>query len=64
MAKASGGRYIELEDTDRLASLLEATVERRMLTVEYSPCRHWAYYVILSLVLGGAWLTRKRSGLA
>jgi len=64
IAEASGGRYLEIGQVNELPSLLEARVERRMLTAEYAPFRHWAYYVLLSCILGVAWFARKRSGLA
>jgi len=64
IALASRGRYLKVGESHRLPSLLAAKVERRMLTAEYSPCRHWAYYCALALLLGAAWLIRKRSGLA
>jgi hypothetical protein len=53
-----------MEQSGRLPTLLAAKVERRVLTAERSPCRHAAYYAALALVLGAAWLVRKRSGLA
>jgi len=64
IAQASGGRYLKISEIDTLPSLLAAKVERRILTAEHSPCRHWAYYGALALLLGTAWLIRKRSGLA
>jgi hypothetical protein len=64
VAQASGGRYVTIEQCGRLSSLLAAEVERRVLKAEVSPCRHWAYYTALALLLGAAWLIRKRSGLA
>ena len=64
IALASGGRYLRISESDDLPSLLAAKVERRMLTAEYSPCRHWGYYSALALLLATAWLIRKRSGLA
>ena len=64
IALASGGRYLRVEESGTLPTLLAAQVERRMLTAEYSPCRHWAYYSALALILAAAWLIRKRSGLA
>jgi len=64
IAEASGGEYLQPEEIDRLPGLLTARMERKMMTAEYSPCRHWAYYGVLTLVLGTLWLTRKRSGLA
>jgi len=64
IALASGGRYLRVNESDKLPSLLAAKVERRVLTAEYSPCRHWAYYSALALILATAWLIRKRSGLA
>ena len=64
IAQASGGQYLRVDESDRLPSLLAAKVERRLLTAEHSPCRHWAYYSALSLLLASAWLIRKRSGLA
>jgi hypothetical protein len=64
IALASGGRYLRISESESLPSLLAARVERRMLTAEYSPCRHWLYYSALAALLGLAWLIRKRSGLA
>lgn len=64
IALASRGQYLRVDESDRLPSLLAAKVERRMLTSEHSPCRHWLYYSLLALLLGAAWLIRKRSGLA
>jgi len=64
IAQASGGRYLRLDEGEQLPTLLAAKIERRLLTAEYSPCRHWAYYSALALLLGAAWLIRKRSGLA
>jgi len=64
IAQASGGEYLDPGEVDRLPSLLSAKVHRRMLTAEYSPWRHWLFYTILALMLGAAWLMRKRSGLA
>lgn len=64
IALASGGRYLRISEVGELPSLLAAKVERRMLTAEYSPCRHWAYYTALAAALATAWLVRKRSGLA
>lgn len=64
IAQASGGRYLEPMEADRLPSLLADVVGKRLLTAEYSPCRHWVYYVVLSLVLAAGWFVRKRSGLA
>ena len=64
VAEASGGRYLSVAETDQLPSLLAARKQPRMITDEYSPCRHWAYYAVLATLLGAAWLARKRSGLA
>lgn len=64
IALASRGQYLRVDEIDRLPGLLAAKVERRILTAEYAPCRHWAFYTVLALVLGAAWLIRKRSGLA
>ncbi|HUT36532.1 MAG TPA: VWA domain-containing protein [Planctomycetota bacterium] len=64
IALASRGQYLRIDESDRLPSLLAGSVERRLLTAEYSPCRHWLYYSVLALLLGAAWLIRKRSGLA
>jgi len=64
IAQASGGQYLRVEESGGLPSLLAARVERRILTAEYSPCRHWAYYSAVALLLAVAWLIRKRSGLA
>ena len=64
IAQASGGRYLSVDESDQLPTLLAAKIERRVLTAEYSPCRHWAYYSSLAALLALAWLIRKRSGLA
>jgi hypothetical protein len=64
IALASRGRYLRVDECDRLPSLLAASMERPLRTAEYSPCRHWLYYSLLAFVLGAAWLIRKRSGLA
>ena len=64
LALASRGRYLRVDEVDKLPGLLAAKAERRMLTAEHAPCRHWAFYTALALVLGTAWLVRKRSGLA
>jgi len=64
IAQASGGEYLEAGDIDRLPGLVAGKVEKRILTAEYSPCRHWAYYAALTALLSTAWLTKKRSGLA
>jgi len=64
IAEASGGKYLAPAEADRLAVLLAATKQSRVLTAEYSPCRHWIYYSSLVALLGAAWLVRKRSGLA
>jgi len=64
VAEASGGRYLTVAEADQLPSLLAARKQPRMITDEYSPCRHWAYYTVLAVLLGAAWLIRKRSGLA
>jgi len=64
IAQASRGRYLRVDEAGRLPDLLATTVERRVLTAEHSPCRHWAYYSGLALLLAAAWLIRKRSGLA
>jgi hypothetical protein len=64
IAQASGGKYLMVTEADQLAGLLVATKQSRNLTAEYSPCRHWIFYASLVALLGGAWLVRKRSGLA
>jgi len=64
IAEASGGRYLSIGEMGTLPSLLAARAERRMLTAEYSPCRHWAYYFALAAVLSAAWIMKKWSGLA
>ncbi|MBM4042066.1 MAG: hypothetical protein FJ290_26520 [Planctomycetes bacterium] len=64
IALASRGRYLRVDECGRLPSLLAASMERPPRTAEYSPCRHWAYYSFLAILLGAAWLIRKRSGLA
>ncbi|MFP4057112.1 MAG: hypothetical protein ACLF0G_09615 [Candidatus Brocadiia bacterium] len=64
IAQASGGEYLDVSEVGRLPSLLAPRATRRALTAEHSPCRHWAYYLALALVLSAAWLIRKRSGLA
>ncbi len=64
IAQASGGEYLRVEEIERLPGLLETRVERRVLTAEFSPCRHWAYYCVLAVVFASCWLLRKRSGLA
>jgi len=64
IAQASGGEYFSIGQVDRLPSMLNAKTPTRKLTAEYSPCRHWAYFVLLAGILAGTWLTRKRGGLA
>lgn len=64
VAEASGGRYLKVTEADQLPALLAANEQPRLITAEYSPCRHWVYYTALAAVLGAAWLVRKRSGLA
>ena len=64
VALASGGQYLRVEEAERLPSLLAPRMERTEHTAEWSPCRHWSYYLSLALLLGAAWLIRKRSGLA
>jgi hypothetical protein len=64
IAEKSGGQYLAPNQADQLPALLAAKKETRILTAEYSPCRHWAYYTILTVLLGAAWFIRKRSGLA
>ena len=64
VAEASGGQYLSFTEAGQLAALLAPKAEQRTITEEYSPCRHWAFYTVLAGLLGGAWLTRKRSGLA
>jgi len=63
-ARMGGGKVLKPDEVGQLPGLLAARKEPRMLTVEYSPCRHWAYYSLLAVALGTAWLIRKRSGLA
>lgn len=64
IAESSGGQVLKLTEVQDLAKLLAARKETRMLSQEYSPCRHWAYYLSLVVLLGAAWFIRKRSGLA
>jgi hypothetical protein len=64
IAAASGGQYLSIGQIDELPQLLAARIRERSLHAEFSPCRHWAFYVALSSALAGAWLIRKRSGLA
>jgi len=64
VAEASGGQYLKVQEIGEIATALAARAEKRTLTAEYSPCRHWLYYVMLAGVLGTVWLVRKRSGLA
>jgi hypothetical protein len=64
IAAASEGQYLRPDQVDQLPMLLAAKKEARILTREYSPCRHWAYYTAMVALLGAAWLIRKRSGLA
>jgi len=64
VAQASGGKYIDVSKADELPAVLEAQVQRRVLTAEHSPLRHWSAYVVLAMALGAAWFIRKRSGLA
>lgn len=64
VAQASGGLYLPAGRIDELPALLAGQVQKRSMTAEYSPCRHWAYYTALAAVLGAAWFLRKRSGLA
>ena len=64
IAQASGGGYLAVHEVGRLPSLLTARIEKHFLRAEYSPCRHWLYYVVLALLLAGAWFIGKRSGLA
>jgi len=64
VAQASGGKYLQVSEANQLPSLLAAKVEKRVLSAEYSPCQHWAYYSVLALVFAAIWLIRKRSGLA
>jgi len=64
IAAACGGKVLRPDEVGQLPALLAAGKEPRTLTVEYSPCRHWAYYSLLAAALGAAWLIRKRSGLA
>jgi len=64
IAEASGGEYFSVGQVDRLPSMLSAKTPRRMLTAEYCPFRHWAFFVVLAGILAGTWLIRKRGGLA
>ena len=64
IAEASGGKYLQIHEVEELATALAAVVENHPLTAEYSPCRNWIYYSVLAVLLGAAWLIRKRSGLA
>jgi hypothetical protein len=64
IAAAGGGKVLKADEAGQLPALLAARKEPRILTVEYSPSRHWANYSLLALALGAAWLIRKRSGLA
>ena len=64
IAAAGGGKVLKPDEAGQLPALLAARKEPRILTVEYPPCRHWAYYSLLAVALGAAWLIRKRSGLA
>ncbi len=64
IAAASGGKYLSFIQAHQLAELLSGRAETRINIHPYSPCRHWTFYTVLALLLGGAWLTRKRSGLA
>jgi len=64
VAEAGEGKYLAAHESDMLPELLKAEIERRVLTSEYSPTRHWMYYTVLALLLAAGWLTRKRSGLA
>ncbi|HUX15337.1 MAG TPA: hypothetical protein VMW52_02635 [Phycisphaerae bacterium] len=64
IATTSGGRRLGVHEVGRLPALLAAKTESRPLTAEYALCRHWAYYTVLAVLLGSAWLIRKRSGLA
>jgi len=64
IAEASGGKYFEVTKCESIPPLLAAKVERSIMTGEYSPCRHWAYYSVLVLMLATVWLLKKRSGLA
>ena len=64
IAQASGGKYLRLDEVGALTKMLAANIERQPLVAEYSPCRHWAFYTVLALLLGSAWFIRKRSGLA
>jgi len=58
------GRYLQMNEVDELATAVAAKVEKRYLTAEYSPCRHWMYYTIMAVAFAVAWSIRKRSGLA
>ena len=64
IAQDSGGEYLEWSEVGRLPSLLSKRAERRLLTAEYAPCRHWSCYLAMALALSAAWFIRKRSGLA
>lgn len=64
IASRSDGKYLSISELGQLPGLLEEQVEERVLTEEYSPCRHWAWYLAMAMVLSSAWFIRKRSGLA
>jgi len=64
IATASGGQYLEPWQARELATLLKANLQRKTLRSEFSPCQNGIFYVLLAIVLGTAWLIRKRSGLA
>jgi hypothetical protein len=64
IATNSGGQYLNIGSVTELPPLLEAQIQQRQLTEEYSPCRTGTWYVILALVMSAAWYIRKRSGLA
>ncbi|MDD4889237.1 MAG: VWA domain-containing protein [Phycisphaerae bacterium] len=64
IAQASGGELLTVDQVDRLVDLLSARAESRVQTAEFSPTRHWAFYVAIVLLLSTLWLVRKRGGLA
>jgi hypothetical protein len=64
IATNSGGQYLNVGEMSELPPLLEAQIQQKQLTEEYSPCRNWVWYVALALVMSSAWYIRKRSGLA
>jgi hypothetical protein len=64
IATNSGGKYLNIGRVRELPALLEAQIQQRQLTEEFSPCRTWMWYVALAMVMSSAWYIRKRSGLA